>query len=53
MQLREFKYLFDHIRTDSDGYAMAIGLTAFFALWLFNSLRRAAQPRCVRASWRS
>ena len=47
MQIREFQYLFSHIGTDSDKYAMAIGLTSFFALWFFNSLRRASQPRCV------
>jgi hypothetical protein len=45
VQIHELQYLFTHIPTDSDKYAMFIGITAFFAMWLFNSLRKGLQPR--------
>ena len=47
VQIRELQYLFRHIPTDSDKYAMLIGITAFLAMWFFNSLRKGLQPRCV------
>jgi hypothetical protein len=40
VQINEYRFLFQHIRSDSNSTAMAIGFTAFFALWFFNTLRR-------------
>lgn len=47
MQIHELTYLFKHIPTDADKYSMFIGISAFFAMWFFNSLRKGLQPRCV------
>ena len=49
MQIHELKYLFQHIPTDADKNAMFIGISSFFAMWFFNSLRKGLQPRYVRA----
>jgi hypothetical protein len=46
-----FQYLFSHIGTDSDKYSVAIGLTAFFALWFFTSLRKVRSRRREGATY--
>jgi hypothetical protein len=45
VQIRELTYLFKHIPTNADKYAMFIGIPAFFAMWFFNSLRTGLKPR--------
>ena len=47
VQIHELTYLFKHIPTDADKYSMFIGISAFFAMWFFNSLRKGLQPRCA------
>ncbi|GAB5037369.1 sulfate transporter [Nannochloropsis oceanica] len=53
VQINEYRYLFQHIGSKSNPLAMAIGFTAFFALWFFNTLRRISRPRLavIRATY--
>jgi len=55
VQLKEFSFLFRHLKSDSNRYSMAIGIPSFFALWGLRTLRIALTPalRRLRANGRS